>query len=181
MEPYIALFRGINVGGRNILPMNDLKALLESMGCQQVKTYIQSGNVVFHAPSEKTTQLLHDIKTLITKTFGFTPAVLLLTASTLHDAIHHNPFPTSKGKMLHFYFAEETPPHPDLEALEKLKITTEDFLLKGSVLYLYAPEGIGRSKLAKNVERFLSVPVTARNWNTVQKLLNMIHENLSVD
>ena len=90
-------------------------------------------------------------------------------------AVSRNPFPATdeQHKTLHFYFLESAPPHPDLASLDALKSATEQFTLIDSVFYLHAPDGIGRSKLAVKVERALGVPATARNWRTVNKLLEM--------
>ncbi|MEZ4637999.1 MAG: DUF1697 domain-containing protein [Caldilineaceae bacterium] len=174
MTQYIALFRGINVGGNNILPMKELVALLQGLGCTDVKTYIQSGNAVFSIAQEDKDKLADAIGAAIQQSHGFQPKVLLLTASELKDAHAGSPFQTTEGKALHFYFLASTPTDPNLAALEELKSNGEDYLLGNSVFYLYAPNGIGRSKLAEKVERLLGVPVTARNLNTVNKLISMI-------
>jgi len=171
---YIALFRGINVGGNNILPMKQLVALLEELGCTGVKTYIQSGNAVFSTESEQKEELAGAISAAVRESHGFQPKVLLLRAAELKDALDHNPFQTTDGKSLHFYFLASTPESPDLSALEALASGAEAFKLGDNVFYLYAPDGIGRSKLAEKVERLLGVQATARNLNTVNKLLAML-------
>lgn len=174
MKTYIALFRGINVGGKNSLPMKELLPILESMNYENIQTYIQSGNVVFSSsktvgPSDATR-----IGQKISEKKGFEPKVLLLSEKQLQDAINNNPFPSDDGKALHFFFLESKPEKPDINKLESLKVQSEEFHLHKNVFYLYAPEGIGRSKLAAAVEKSISVPLTARNWNTVSKLATIV-------
>jgi uncharacterized protein (DUF1697 family) len=172
VNKYIALLRGINVGGKNILPMKELTALMEGLGCQNVKTYIQSGNVVFLSKNKPS----DEIASAIEKSHGIKPELLLLSEKDFKLAIKHNPYNTEQGKMLHFYFCKEKPKEVDFAKLEALKVESEHFTLKGKVLYLYTPDGFGRSKLAAKIEKCLGVPVTARNNNTVEKLLAMLDE-----
>lgn len=169
----IALFRGINVGKTRSLPMKDLVGILEALGFNDVKTYIQSGNVVFqsdHACSYKDADV---ISTAVEKKFGFRPNVMLLEKSQLDAAVTNNPFPTDEGKFLHFFFLADEPESPDFKALEAIKTDTEQFKLDGPVFYLYTPDGFGKSKLAERAERKLGVPATGRNFNTVRKLVEM--------
>ncbi len=175
MATWIALLRGINVGGRNILPMKELVRDLESLGLEDVRTYIQSGNAVFRAAGEEPSGLGEKIAATIEKRHGFRPQVLLLAAGELQDAIAANPFPEAEAepKSLHLSFLAAPPPAPDLEALRAVKSPTERFHLTDRVFYLHAPDGIGRSKLAAKVEKRLGVPITARNWRTVSKLRQM--------
>jgi uncharacterized protein (DUF1697 family) len=176
MKTYIALFRGINVGGRNILPMKDLIKILENLDCSQVKTYIQSGNVVFNTKENNRNILAEKISRGIEERFQFKPKVLLLEAADLELAIKNNPFDTENGKVLHFSFLETLPTALDLEGLIELKTDSEEFKFHNNIFYLYAPDGIGRSKLAAKVEQKLGVEVTARNWNTVNKLFEMVKQ-----
>jgi len=175
MNTYIALFRGINVGGKNILKMKDLVDLLENLDAKQVQTYIQSGNVVLQS-TEEPSQLSEKIRQAIQKSYGFSTQVLLLTRTEFEEAIRNNPFPQAESlpKTLHLGFLVREPENPKLNELELLKASGEEFLLKGKVFYLHAPEGIGRSKLAERVEKHLGVSMTMRNWNTVMKLSNMV-------
>jgi uncharacterized protein (DUF1697 family) len=176
MTTYVALFRGINVGGKNILPMKDLVRILESIGCEKVKTYIQSGNAVFRTGKIRKKELEEKISSKILETHGFRPKVLLLEVKELADAIENNPFNNIEGKALHFFFLESTPVKPDLEKLHNIKSNKEKFKLDKNIFYLYAPDGIGRSKLAAKIEKSLGVPVTARNWNTVGKIIAMVEQ-----
>lgn len=181
MRTYIALFRGINVVGNNSLPMRDLVRILERMGCKDIKTYIQSGNAVFRTGKSRTTKLAEEIGSRIFKDHGFKPKVLLLSASELEAAINNNPFSTAVGKALHFFFLVSKPRKPDLAGLTAVKTKTEKFRLDKKVLYLYAPDGVGRSKLVAKIESALGVAVTARNWNTINKLSEMLSENENRD
>lgn len=178
MNTTIALFRGINVGGKNLLPMRELAAALEELGLQNVKTYIQSGNVVFQSEANALASLTSRISEAINRSHGFTPQVMLLSMADLENAIASNPFPDaeSEPKTLHLYFPASEPTAPDIETLENLKLESEQFSLKDGVFYLYAPEGIGRSKLAARVEKSLGVAVTARNWRSVCKILEMAQQ-----
>jgi len=178
LKTYIALFRGINVGGKNALPMRELVAVLEEFGAGNVKTYIQSGNVVFASPEKDASRLSKKISYEIKKRRGFEPHVLLLELEDIERAITKNPFPeaASHPQTLHAGFLASTPEKPDLKKLESLKSNRERFRLIDSVFYLHAPEGIGRSKLAANAEKLLGVPMTDRNWRTVCKIREMVQE-----
>jgi uncharacterized protein (DUF1697 family) len=176
MNTYIALFRGINVGGKNILPMKEIVGILEEMGCEKVRTYIQSGNVVFKSKKRHTNTMGDEISSQVLKRYGFEPKVLLLDIAELQDAIKHNPFNTEDGKALHFFFLNSHPKNPDLEKLMAFKLKSEEFKLIKKIFYLYAPERIGHSKLAAKVEQNMGVPVTARNWNTIRKLISIAEE-----
>lgn len=174
---WIALFRGINVGGKNKMQMAPLKAAMESIGCQNVQTYIQSGNVVFESSLKIRKSLQAKILDTAEDKFGFRSQLILLTKSDLLKAIDSNPFKdaTADPKSLHFFFLHGSPSEPDLDAIERLRADTESCLLMDAVFYLHAPAGISRSKVAASAERHLGVVVTARNFNTVQKLSEMLH------
>jgi len=175
MTTHIALFRGINVGGNNPLPMRQLVTQLEALGLQDVSTYIQSGNVVFRSRERDTSNLPARIQSAVGESHGFTPQVLILAVDEFEDAVASNPFPQaeSEPKSLHLLFLASIPDGPDLETLESLKRNAEEFELRDRVFYFHAPNGIGRSKLAARVEKALGVPVTARNWRSVCKILDL--------
>lgn len=176
MPLYIALLRGINVGGSNSLPMKDLVPMLENSGAQNIRTYIQSGNAVFEHPDEDMTRLSERIVLGIGKHRGFTPQVLLLSQAEFVQAITENPFTQhiSEGSALHLGFLTETPENVDMEKLLRLKSESEKFKLVNRVFYLYAPEGVGRSKLAAGAEKVLGVVMTDRNWKTVCKIRDLV-------
>ena len=173
MTIWIALLRGINVGGHNRLPMKELTALLENIGCTGVTTYIQSGNVVFGKTGSKAGQLSRLIGETIKKSHGFEPEVHLLSMKELERAVQENPFPEAETdpKTLHLSFLSENPASANLSAMNEIKADSERFSLQGSVFYLHAPDGIGRSKLAAKAEKLLGADMTGRNWRTVTKLL----------
>ena len=175
MSTWIALFRGINVGGNNILPMKDLKADLEDLKLEAVKTYIQSGNVVFRSKSKSPKALAAKISARVEARHGFKPKVFLLSIADLEDAMRSNPFPEgeSEPKTLHLGFLSSKATAPNLDAMKAAMSKSERFRLTDTVFYLHAPDGIGRSKLAAGAEKWLGVSVTGRNWRTVQKLVDM--------
>ena len=178
MKSYIALFRGINVVGRNILPMKALVAVLGDLGCQDAKSYIQSGNAVFRRGQLDPARFSKQLRAAIAASHGFDPAIQLLSPSEIGKIASSNPFPEaeSEPKTLHIYFLDSTPKSPDLDGLEKVRAPNERFTLKGKAFYLHAPDGIGRSKLAANVEKRLGVSATSRNWRTVRKIIEMANE-----
>jgi uncharacterized protein (DUF1697 family) len=175
MKTYIALFRGINVGGSHLLPMKELKAVLEKNGCCDVQTYIQSGNVIFRSATPDAAQLAERLTAAVSRSHGFEPRVLVLTRAAIESAAAANPFPEAvrNPKSVHLFFLAETPAKPDLKGFEAVKAKSERFELKGRVLYLYTPDGFGTSKLAARAEKLLGVDATARNWRTVTTLLEM--------
>jgi len=176
MHTWIALFRGINVGGRNILPMAELKLDLQALNLQAISTYIQSGNVIFDSEVDAAAKLAEMIAGRIREGHGFSPNIVLLRVEDLQAAIESNPFPlaVAEPKSLHFFFLERPAPTPDLPALDRAKSPTESYAIVDRVFYLHAPDGIGRSKLAANAERHLGVVATARNYRTVAKLAAMV-------
>ena len=176
MNHYVALFRGINVGGKQILPMQDLKDIMENLNYQNVATYIQSGNVVFSSKNTRPKTAAQNLSSAIAAQKGFTPLVMILSAAEFHKAMTQNPFPVDDGKTLHCYFLAESPPQPNLEKLEALQADDEQYQLIDQCFYLHAPNGIGRSKLAAGAEKALGVAATARNWNTVAKLATLLRE-----
>ncbi len=176
MDTYIALFRGINVGGNNILPMLELVAAFEDLGLSNIKTYIQSGNVVFQSKKINSVKLSQKIGAAIKKLRGFVVQVIVLDVNELENAIASNPFTGIEAKLnaLHCFFLSSLPENPNLKALESVKKDSEQFKLIDKMFYLYAPKGVGRSKLAMKVEKILGVAVTARNWRTVIKIREMV-------
>ena len=175
MNVYIALIRGINVGGSHLLPMKDLKLLFEQHGCAEVQTYIQSGNVVFRSTEANAGRVAGRVAAAVARARGFEPRLLVLTRSELERAAAGNPFPEADQNpaSVHLFFLTAPAKDADLKSMNALKTATEQFALKGRVLYLHTPDGIGRSKLGARVERLLGVGATARNWRTVTTLLEL--------
>jgi uncharacterized protein (DUF1697 family) len=179
METYIALLRGVNVGGNNKLPMKILSTLCEAQGCSGVRTYIQSGNVVFRAGDKVASKFPSKLTSEIKKELGFEPKVILRTAAELQTVVKSNPYLTANvdTKFLHVMFLAD---EPDLTKVVKLDPECEGgeaFSLRGREIFLYLPNGAGRSKLASYAfDKVLGTAVSTRNWNTVQKLLSMCEE-----
>lgn len=176
MSTYIALLRGINIGGHRLLPMKALTAILQELGATEVKTYIQSGNAVFQSRERNTASFAGRLTAEIGKRHGFEPHVLIIEPRTLAKVIADNPFPDALGDpvTLHVGFLAATPPSPDLAKLARLKKGSERYHLGDGVFYMHFPEGAGRSKLAAGAEKALGVPMTGRNWKTVCKLMELV-------
>jgi uncharacterized protein (DUF1697 family) len=172
MATFIVLFRGLNVGGR-VAKMETLRTALTDAGFGGVKTYIQSGNVVL--TSELTTEAAAE---LVDKTFraafGYSSRPSLRSLAQWQRVIDENPFADvlKAGNQEHAVFLEGAPSNEAIEALRALA-TTEELALRDGVLYLYTPDGFGRSLVAAALDKLLKVPLTARNWNTVLKLREM--------
>jgi uncharacterized protein (DUF1697 family) len=169
LNTYIVLLRGINVGGKNLLPMKELKALLIVNGFENVQTYIQSGNIVLMGAKNPGSV----IGSLIQKEYGFTPEIIVLTKREFESSVSNNPYQKFEGKFVHFYFCQEA---PKLNATKLVELTaeSESHKLAGNVFYLHAPNGIGRSKLVSRIETCLGVPATGRNLNSINKLKDML-------
>lgn len=176
MQTWVALFRGINVGGNNIITMKTLVELMNKAGCEQSQSYIQSGNVLFKHSSANKTQLSILLSSLVEQHFAFKPKVLLLRAEEFCQLLANNPYKQAyeQPKNLHLFFLEEPARSADMQKLNELKSATEQFELQADGFYLYAPDGIGRSKLAAKVEQCLGVATTARNLNTLVKISQML-------
>lgn len=171
MTRSVVLLRGVNAGGRNKLPMKTFAAALEGLGCENVKTYIQSGNAVFDGKTSA-----KDIAAAVKKAVGFAPHVFLTTAAALKKAAAANPFKrqaAASGKSVYLFILDDAPKVAAVEALGALKRPKEDFAVAGRALYLFTPEGVAGSKIAERIDRTLGVATTARNWNTVEKLIEM--------
>ena len=178
MNTWIALLRGVNVLGSRKLSMKDLTATFERAGFASVRTYIQSGNVVFQSAKGPARALSTQIAQLMQKKFGFQPQVMVLSERELAAAVSGNPFPeaVTDHKSLHLFFLSERPSNPDLGSLARLKSGNEGFALKGHVFYLHTPQGFAISKVRAKIERCLGVHATGRNWRTANQLLEMSRE-----
>jgi uncharacterized protein (DUF1697 family) len=178
MKTWIALFRGINMVGKHLLPMKELVVLLEELGARDVKTYHQSGNAVFRHRGKDAARIAARIGAAIGKQYGFEPRVLLLEVEEFARIMADNPFPEgeSEPSLLCVVFLTGVPEHPNLDALEAVRKDSERFALRGRVFYMHAPEGLYRSKLAGRIERSLGVSVTGRAWSTLVKVMAMARE-----
>lgn len=177
MPVIISMLRGVNVGGYNKIKMDALRALCESMGLRNPQTYIQSGNVIFKTSERNLGQLAKGIQDGIARKFGFRPEVILRTSAELREAIARNPFAKRRGiepsKLLVTFLAGN--PGSDARAsVMQLRTDPEEVRLIGRELYIYFPNGQGRSKLSwAIIERTLKTPGTGRNWNSVTKMLEI--------
>lgn len=177
MKIYIALLRGINVGGKNIIRMSDLKAVFENMGLCEVQTYIQSGNVLFKS-NEPEDPLRKKIEYNIEKSFGFSVTVVLRTAWDLEQIVHNCPFTeeeiseaeaSSEGESLYVSLMIHEPTQENIELLNFYNSENDVYKLRGRELFLLYYKSIRNSKLANHIQK-LAVPATTRNWKTLNKL-----------
>ena len=171
----ISLLRGINVGGKNILPMKALREILAELGCESIATYIQSGNAVFKS-RRKSAALARSISKAVEKRFGFEPSVLVISAAIFEGIAGANPYAAkaAEPKHVHTMFLAGPANDADLKRMRERKSSTEEFALTDAAVYLHAPDGIARSKLANEMERHLGVSATGRNQRTVEKLQAML-------
>jgi uncharacterized protein (DUF1697 family) len=172
---YAALLRAVNVGGRKV-PMQDLKALFEDEGHEEVVTYIQSGNVVFDGKGTAAA-LAKSLSAAIEKTFGLKTPVVLRTKRQLEQVIETNPYAGSEveGHRLYVVFLGDAPTAKAVKTLDPDRSPPEEFTVVGKEIYILAPNGIGSSKLTIDwFERRLGTVGTNRNWNTVNKLLSLM-------
>ena len=178
MSCWIALIRGINVGGRKRLPMKSLVETIEGIGGRGVQTYGQSGNAVFRHDEDDRTRLATAFAQALAEACDFRPRVMFLRPGELRDALADNPFPDAAAdpSRLHLAFLEAPPDEPALDRLEGLRSGSERFSLSGSVFFLHAPDGIGRSKLAAGFEQALGVAATVRNYRTLRKVAERVDE-----
>jgi uncharacterized protein (DUF1697 family) len=175
--PQLALLRGINVGGKNKLSMRDLAALFEEAGCENVSTFIQSGNVLFTASPAVSKDLASAIAAKIEKQFGYKTPVILRTAKELRDAIRNNPFLRSEyiEDHLHVMLLADRPDKVKIAALEPDRSPGDAFTVLGQEIYLQLPNGMGRTKLSNAwFDSKLATTSTCRNWRTVTKLLELL-------
>ncbi|MCU1429002.1 MAG: hypothetical protein JWL83_3002 [Actinomycetia bacterium] len=172
MPAYVGLLRGINVGGKNKVPMAELRSIFEQLGCADVQTYIQSGNVVFTSGTSLTNT---QVEAAIAETFGLDITVVLRTASALAKVVKANPFPHGDPRTLHVGFMTRAPSKTAVAQLESdnERFLPEEFAVRGTELYLFLPNGMGQTKLPAYLDRKLKIPTTVRNWRTVNKLAEL--------
>ncbi len=176
-RPYVALLRGLNVGGRNKLPMRELNAMFVGMGCDDVRTYIQSGNVVFRASQELADGLPALVSAEIAASRGFQIPVVLRTASEFNRIVRDNRFLTAGADptKLHVGFLADTPDPAHVARLDPDRSPPDVFEVQGREVYLHFPAGVARSKLDNAYfDRTLHTVCTIRNWRTVCRLNEMV-------
>ena len=172
----IALLRGINVGGKNRLPMKELAALFVDAGCEDVRTYIQSGNVVFRTGPEGGEDISSVINASILSSFGYRIPVVTRTARDFQEIVRANPFleAGAEADKLHVMFLAELPDSANVDALDPDRSPGDEFAVQGREIYLYCPNGVARTKLTNSYfDSRLSTTSTTRNWRTVQRLLEL--------
>jgi len=172
----ISMLRGVNVGGHNIIGMEALRDAYQGIGLRNPQTYVQSGNVVFTTDERDLTALARRIEDTLERKFGFRPGVVLRTAKEMRDVIERNPFAGRKDippNKFHVTFLGTMPDAEMSGAVLQIKPSPEELRLDGRELYIYFPEGMGRSKLVPVLDKALKKSGTARNWNTVTMLLEM--------
>jgi uncharacterized protein (DUF1697 family) len=172
---HVALLRGVNVGGKNCVPMKDLAEIFGKAGCADVRTYIQSGNVLFRATPAVAKALAPRIREQIAKRFGFQIPLVLRTAEQLAATIKNNPFREIPQEALHVYFLAGVPDVASAAQLDPGRSKPDAFIVQGSEIYLHLPNGMGRSKLTNAYfDSKLATTSTARNWRTILKLLELM-------
>lgn len=178
MRTFVSILRGINVSGQKKILMVDLKTLFESINLKEVITYIQSGNVIFKS-SESLSDLGFAIKIekAVYKKYGFEVPVIIRTKDEIQKIISTNPFLKEKNidpRKLHITFLSEIPSAENVESIESIKYSPDRFIISGKEIYLHIPVSYGETKLSNNFfEKKLKVRATTRNWNTVNKLLEL--------
>ena len=172
----IALLRGINVGGKNRLQMKELAAMFVDAGCQGVRTYIQSGNVLFLSEPALNEKIPSLVSTAIMNRFGYAVPVITRTSRELGAVVRANPFVGTGADVdkLHVVFLSDQPDTASAESLDPDRSPGDEFVVAGSEVYLYCPGGFARTKLTNSYfDSRLSTTSTTRNWKTVVKLLEL--------
>jgi uncharacterized protein (DUF1697 family) len=167
---WVALLRGVNVGGHGRVPMPQLRELFESLGFEDVRTLIQSGNVIFRATSAPSAPAL---EAAVAERFQVTSPVVLRTSAQLAKVIDDDPFVGSERAHVHVGFMVRPVEHESIAALEVDQFAPERIAASGGEVYFLLPAGLGNSKLASYVARKLGNQMTVRNWNTVTKLVDL--------
>jgi uncharacterized protein (DUF1697 family) len=180
MKVVISLLRGINLGGHKKVKMSDLCALYGSLGHREVRSHINSGNVLFRTGERDVAAVVKKLESAIEKECGFHVDVVVRTTAEMRDVIRRNPFAKRKevepGKLL-VTFLPQKPAKEISEQLRNLKPDPEEMYLDGCEIYTYFPEGAGRSKLFSGLSgKLLKNQGTARNWNTVLKLMEIAED-----
>lgn len=174
MSAHIALLRGINLGGKNKVPMAELRGCVEEAGGTEVRTYVQSGNVVFEVAPSEAAQIGQAVTTRIRERLGLTVPVVLLSADELRAILGSNPFLVDgvPENELHVMVLSEFPAPERVAKLDPNRSPPDRFALAGRAIYLHAPNGVARSRLTNDYfDRALGVISTSRNWRTVTKLV----------
>jgi len=177
MKKYVALLRGINVSGQKLIKMADLKTQLEDLEFINVQTYIQSGNIVFDSKENDVGNLEGLIHSKILDHYGFEVPVIVKAREEMEGIVRNNPFVNEvqeDPKRLYITFLSEAPSVDRVNKIKTLDYSPEQWILKGTDIYLFAPNGYGKAKMNNNFfENKLKVNATTRNWKTVNILYDM--------
>jgi len=177
MTTYISILRGINVSGQKLIKMDFLRKSYENLGFGNVRTYVQSGNIIFTEKNIKPDELAQVILQQIKKDFGFDIPVIVLSIDKLKQIIDSNPFLKDNNKdetFLHVTFLSSKPQKVDLNIIKEKKLKGEEIIITDNAVYLYCPNGYGKTKLTNNfLETKLKVGATTRNWKTTNELLKI--------
>ena len=177
MQTYICLLRGINVSGHKKIKMANLKSSFEELGFSNVTTYIQSGNIIFHSAENNPIALEDLVHKMLLDQFGFDIAVIIFTPNYLEKVIAENPFykdKTKDEKKFYVLFLKDNPLAEQIDHLATYDYSPEEYILVDKLIYYYAAIGAGKAKMSTNFfENKLKVSATARNWRTVNKLLDL--------
>jgi uncharacterized protein (DUF1697 family) len=181
MTSYIHVLRGINVSGQRIIKMDQLRKMYENLGFRNVKTYLQSGNVVFQGNDIELAEMEKLISGQIAADFGFQVPVIALTVNRLKKIIAENPFPSDTHKdqgFMHVTFLSAAPSDFNINKIDEKKQIGEEVSLSENAVFLYCPHGYGKTRLSNNfLEVTLHVTATTRNWRTVTELLQMAEKS----
>lgn len=177
------MLRGINVGGRNMIKMDALRDIYQSLGLRNPQTYIQSGNVLFETGKANLAIEAKRVEDEIERLYQFRPLVILRSSSELQNSIALNPFAgrteIHPSKLLVVFLAQDPDPQAR-EIIARIKTDPEEVKIEGRELYIYFPNGMGTSKLQiPTIEKAIKTRGTARNWNTVTKLLELAEKRVS--
>ncbi|NRD19246.1 DUF1697 domain-containing protein [Winogradskyella eckloniae] len=174
MNTYIALLRGINVGGHKKVPMAELRTLLSNSGLENVKTYIQSGNVIFQTSIKDEVTIAQNLKTLLLDHFGFDIPVFVKTREALEFIFNNCPFAKDKKELSYFAVLSEIPDKTKVIEASQKTYPDDEYVIINDCIYLYCAKGYGRAKFNLSYfEKHLSVNATARNYKTMLKLLSL--------
>lgn len=171
MERHVVLLRGINVGGKNLLPMKDLTRLCAELGAQHVRTYIQSGNVALDLAPTLAQTFARDLHAALAREFSLQVPVVLRTAAELADVLLHNPWPERDLTLTSVAFLADQPTPAQVASLDPNRSPPDEFHVRGREVYLHTPNGLARTKLTNAwLDARLGTVSTVRNWRTVQTL-----------
>ena len=176
METYISILRGINVGGHKLIKMAALTKLYEDLGFTKVKTYIQSGNIVFQAKQTDVSKIELVISKKITEVFSFEVPVIVMKIKEINTIFKNNPFIIKKKydiNFLHVTFFSQQPKQVDIDKISG-DFGNDEFIFAEKAVYLYCPDGYSKSKLTNSFfENKLKVTATTRNWKTTVELVGI--------